>query len=193
MNNEESQEVNALRVNLDAAKEIARQLRLRDIGGIIVVDFIDIRNPEYKKQVFTALIQAMKSDKARHSILPMSKFGLIQITRERMKPQLTIETSEQCPTCGGEGKIGPSILLMDRIHKDLQFILEKQNQKKLSLVVHPYMEGYIRFGGFLRSIQWKWFFKYKRWINVDSTDSMALVEYHFYDKDGEEIEIKQTG
>ncbi|MFN5214338.1 MAG: Rne/Rng family ribonuclease [Bacteroidota bacterium] len=193
MNNQESQEVNALRVNLDAAKEIARQLRLRDIGGIIVVDFIDIRNPEYKKQVFTALIQAMKSDKARHSILPMSKFGLIQITRERMKPQLTIETSEQCPTCGGEGKIGPSILLMDRIHKDLQFILEKQNQKKLSLVVHPYMEGYIRFGGFLRSIQWKWFFKYKRWINVDSTDSMALVEYHFFDKDGEEIEIKQTG
>ncbi len=192
MNNEESQENNALRVNLDAAKEIARQLRLRDIGGIIVIDFIDIRNPEYKKQLFNALRDAMKGDKARHTILPMSKFGLIQITRERMKPQLTIETSEQCPTCGGEGKIGPSILLMDRIDKDLKFILEKQNQKRLSLVVHPYLEGYLKHGGLFRSIQWKWYYKYKRWISIDSTDSMALVDYHFYNKDGEEIEINQS-
>ncbi len=191
MNNEESQENNALRVNLDAANEIARQLRLRDIGGIIVVDFIDMRNPDYKKQLFNTLRDAMKPDKARHTILPMSKFGLIQITRERMKPQLSIETTEQCPTCNGEGKIGPSILLMDRIEKDLQFIIEKQNQKKLSLVVHPYMEGYLKYGSWFRSVQWKWFMRYKRWITIDSTDSMALVEYHFYDKDGEEIEIKQ--
>jgi ribonuclease G len=149
-----------------------------------------MRNPDFKKQVYNALHDAMKPDKARHTILPMSKFGLIQITRERMKPQLTIETNEECPTCGGEGKIGPSILLMDKIEKDLQFIIEKQNQKTLSLVVHPYLEGYIKSKGLFRSIQWKWYFKHKRWINIDSTDSMALVEYHFYDKDGEEIEIK---
>jgi ribonuclease G len=189
VSNEETQEQSAMKVNMEAAAEIARQLRVRDLGGIIVVDFIDLKNPELKKTLNQALIDAMKSDKAKHTILPMSKFGLIQITRQRMKPQLTIETSEVCPACNGEGVIGPSILVMDNIEKDLQFIIEKQNQKKMSLVVHPYLEGYLT-KGFLTSIQWKWYWKYKRWVVVDSTESMAMTEYHFYDKEGEEIEMK---
>jgi len=189
MSNDGGQENNALKIDLEAAEEIARQLRLRDIGGIIVIDFIDVRDPANKKQVYDTLSKAMQPDKARHTILPMSKFGLVQITRERIKPQLNIETAEVCPTCNGEGTIGASILLMDKIEKDLQMIMQQQNQKKLSLVVHEYVEGYLKNGGMFRSIQWKWYFKYKRWINLDSTESMALTEYHFYDAQGEEIEV----
>lgn len=193
MSNEGGQEANAMKVNLEAAEEIARQLRLRDIGGIIVIDFIDVRDPNNKKEVLNVLTNAMQPDKARHTILPMSKFGLVQITRERIKPQLNIETNETCPTCNGDGVIGPSILLMDKIEKDLGVILEQQNQKKLSLVVHEFLEAYIKSGGIFRSTQWKWYFKYKRWINVDSTESMALTEYHFYDANGEEIEMNAGG
>lgn len=187
VNNDENQEENALKINLEATKEIARQFRLRDIGGIIVIDFIDVRNPANKVQIFKVMTDMMRSDKARHTILPVTKFGLLQITRERVKPQLTIKTDETCPTCGGTGSIGPSILILDQLEADLAHLHEKHNYKKITLLVHPWLESYIKRGLFFSSLQWKWYRKYKKWHGVDSSDNMALTEYRFFDQNGEEI------
>jgi ribonuclease G len=183
--NDENQEENAMKVNMEAAREIARQLRLRDIGGLIVVDFIDVRSPDKKRMLNNVMMEAMKADKARHTILPMSRFGLMQITRQRVKPEVNIITDEECPACGGSGKIGPSILIMDEIEKNLDHLITRNNQKKITLFVHPYVEAYIRQGVISRRV--KWWSKYKRWVNVDSSDNVAISEYHFYDKNGEEI------
>jgi ribonuclease G len=130
--NDENQEENAMKVNMEAAKEIARQLRMRDIGGIIIIDFIDVRSPEKKRLLNKTMMELMRNDKARHTILPMSRFGLMQITRQRVKPEINIITDEDCPACNGT-KIGPSILLMDEIEKNLNHIITKNNQKKLTL------------------------------------------------------------
>jgi len=182
---DDNQEENAMKVNLEAIKEIARQLRLRDIGGIIIVDLIDVKSPEKKRMMNQQMIEAMRTDKARHTILPLSKFGLMQITRQRVKPEINIATDEECPSCGGTGKIGPSILIMDEIEKNLNHVITKSNQKKITLFVHPYLEAYIRQG--FPSKRMKWFQKYRQWVNVDSSDNVAISEYHFYDKNGEEI------
>ncbi|MBA3648875.1 MAG: Rne/Rng family ribonuclease [Chitinophagales bacterium] len=185
MSNDETQEANAMTVNLEAAEEIARQLRLRDIGGIIVIDFIDVKSLENKRLLNKKITDAMKLDKARHTVLPLNKFGIIQITRQRVKPQVNIETDEACPSCNGTGKIGPSILIMDEIVKNLKHIVTKNNQKKITLFVHPYIEAYITKG--FPSMRMNWWLTLKRWVNVDSTDNMGIMEYHFYDKEGEEI------
>ena len=185
---DDTMETNALKINLEAAEEIARQMRLRDLGGIIVIDFIDVRSPESKRQLNNAMIGFMKADKARHTLLPISRFGIMQITRQRVKPQINITTTETCPACNGTGLIGPSILLSDEIEKKLDYILTKQNQKKITLFVHPYLEGYFRQGYLFSSIQWKWRRKYGQWVTIDSSESVPINEYHFYDKNGEEIE-----
>lgn len=185
MSGGETQEANAMTVNLEAAEEIARQLRLRDIGGIIVIDFIDVRSPENKRLLNKKMTDMMKLDKARHTILPLSRFGIMQITRQRVKPEVTIVTDEVCPACNGTGKIGPSILVMDDIQKNLNHLITKNNQKKITLLVHPYLEAFIRQG--LPSIRMKWLFKFRQWVHLDSSDSISIMEYHFYDKNGEEI------
>ena len=190
MGNDDNMESNAMKVNMEAAEEIARQLRLRDIGGIIVIDFIDVRNPENKRVLNNAMMNFMKADKARHTILPLSKFGIMQITRQRVKPQINIVTSETCPTCNGTGLIGPSILLSDDIEKKLEHLITKQNQKKITLFVHPYLESYFKQGILFSSIQWKWRRKYGQWVTIDSSESNPINEYHFYDKTGEEIEVE---
>ena len=190
MGNDDNMEGNAMKVNMEAAEEIARQLRLRDIGGIIVIDFIDVRNPENKRVLNNAMMNFMKADKARHTILPLSKFGIMQITRQRVKPQINIVTSETCPTCNGTGLIGPSILLSDDIEKKLEHLITKQNQKKITLFVHPYLESYFKQGILFSSIQWKWRRKYGQWVTIDSSESNPINEYHFYDKNGEEIEVE---
>ncbi len=182
---DENQEENAMKVNMEAAKEIARQLRLRDIGGLIIIDFIDVRSPDNKKMLNRSMVDYMRLDKARHTVLPMSKFGLIQITRQRVKPEVNIVTDEECPACGGSGKIGPSILLMDKIEKNLEHVINQNNQKKITLLVHPYIEAFI-LRGFI-SLRIRWWRKYKQWIRVDSSDNIAMTEYRFYDKNGEEI------
>ena len=188
MSNNENQDENAMKVNVEAAEEVCRQLRLRDLGGIIVIDFIDMRNPEYKKMVSQIVVDKMKYDKARHTILPISKFGLMQITRQRVKPQLTISTLEVCPSCNGTGQIGPSILIIDEIERNLAWISEKQNQKQLTLYVHAYLEAFIKQGLF-NSLQRKWRRKFKNNIKVYSNEGMGISEYHFYDKEGEEISL----
>lgn len=186
---DKSQEENALEVNLEAAVEVARQLRLRDMGGIIVIDFIDLHNPENRKLLFDKLKEEMKSDRAKHNILPPSKFGLIQITRQRLRPEVNIEVLETCPSCNGSGKIEPSIIFIQQVENALRFVIKEQSEKNITLCVHPYIAGFIQNKGFLRSLQWKWFFEHKQWVKVISSDSYSFLEYHFFNKQMDEIII----
>ena len=181
------QDANALAVNLEAAEEIARQLRLRDIGGIIVCDFIDMRNPNNRRTLFEKLKDEMKTDPATHTILPPSKFGLVQITRERVRPQVKEKTTEQCPSCGGSGEVQSTVLLVDQIEKDLDYLVKEQNQKNVTLAVHPFIEAYFTKG--LPSRKQKWFLKYGKRIRVKPVNAHHVLEYHFYNKDEEEIKI----
>lgn len=191
-----NQEEAVLNVNLESAEEIARQLRLRDIGGIIIVDFIDMRNAEHKRELVKAMRQFMKKDRAQHTILPLSKFGLMQITRQRVRPEVKINTAESCPTCGGTGKINASILLTDEIERDLSFIIQSRPQaKKIQLCVHPFVASHLKKG--LRSIQVKWWLKYRNWIHITPKDDFTMVEYKFFDSNDDEIRlnypVKKTG
>ena len=186
-NREENQETTALSVNVEAAKEIARQLRLRDMGGIIVVDFIDMKSLDNKKLIYKVMREEMIDDKAKSTVLPLSKFGLMQITRERVRPQMNIATKEVCPTCNGTGKITASILVSDLIEKNIEHLLVKQNEKDLVLAVHPYLHAYFTKGLISRRV--RWYFKYRRWINMVTDTSMAIIEYKFLNKEGEEIQL----
>jgi ribonuclease G len=186
-NSEKNQETTALNVNMEAAKEIARQLRLRDMGGIIVIDYIDMRNAENKKKIFSAMKEEMKLDRSKFTILPLSKFGLMQITRQRVRPELSMPVQESCPTCDGTGKVSATILVSDNIEKNLDFILSKQNEKKLTLAVHPYLYAFFKQGFF--SIRMKWFYKYHKWVNLEMDSSLSISDFRFLNAMGEEIEI----
>ena len=185
---ENNQETNAKEVNLIAADEIARQLRLRDIGGLIVIDFIDMGDKENRKELFERMKENMKLDRAKHHILNLSKFGLMEITRERVRPQVTIETNEMCPVCKGSGKISSSIIFVDELENLLSYIFTKTNHKEVLLKVHPYVEAYIN-KGFFKSIRKNWIKKFKRKITVKSSTSYNYMEYHFFDEKGEKIII----
>lgn len=183
--NTEDQETNALEVNLAAATEIARQLRLRDIGGIIVVDFIDMHKNENKKMLLDKMREAMGSDKTKHSILPLSKFGLMQITRQRVRPEMSMNTMETCPTCGGTGEITSTILLADEIEDNLKHILEENQLKKLLLKVNPIIEAYLTKG--LMSIKMKWMLKYKIRIKIIPDSEYDFIKFDFFDSEGNSL------
>ena len=183
----ENQDENALLVNKEAAREIARQLRLRDMGGIVVVDFIDMHKPANRKELFDYLREQMNLDRAKHTILPPSKFGLVQITRQRVRPEMNIITNEKCPSCDGTGEIKASIVLLDDVAANLAFIIKEQNEKNITLCVHPYIEAYIKKGIF--NLQWKWFSNYGRWIKVKAEPSYHLTEFHFLNSKEEEIKL----
>ena len=184
-----NQETNALEVNLEAAVEVARQLRLRDMGGIIVVDFIDLHSADNRKLLFDRIKEEMSKDRAKHNILPPSKFGLIQITRQRVRPEMNVVTVEKCPTCGGSGEIQASILLMDQIENNLRYILKDQNEKDITLCVHPYLEAYITKGFFWSSLKSKWAKKYGSKFKVRAVSSYTFMEYRFINKNEDEIKI----
>ncbi len=183
----ENQEQNAFMVNKEAAKEIARQLRLRDMGGIVVVDFIDMHKAPNRKDLFDYLKDEMALDRAKHTILPPSKFGLVQITRQRVRPEMNIITNEKCPTCDGTGEIKASIVLMDDITSNLNYILNEQAEKGVTLCVHPFIEAFIKKGWI--SQQMKWFLKYNQWIKVKAMSSYHLTEFHFLNNKEEEIKL----
>jgi ribonuclease G len=186
---EDNQETTAIKVNQEAAREIARQLRLRDMGGIIVIDFIDMRSQESRKLVQKTMKEAMEQDRAKHTILPLSKFGLMQITRERVRPQMNIVTKEVCPTCNGTGKISASILVTDLIEQTVEHLFVKQNEKQLVLAVHPFLHAYYTKGLFSKRFKWWW--KYKRSVGLVKDSSMGITEYKFLNKEGEEIDLGQ--
>jgi ribonuclease G len=186
-NREEDQETTALTVNVEAAIEIARQLRLRDMGGIIVVDFIDMRKIENKRTIYNTMVEEMATDRSKHTILPLSKFGLMQITRQRVRPEVNIATKEQCPSCAGTGQITASILVADQIEETLLYFFNKQNEKKLTLIVHPYLSAYFTEG--VISKRMKWFMNHFKWVNVIADSSLALNEYNFLNENGEVIQL----
>jgi len=181
------QEQNALRTNLEAAKEIARQLRLRDMGGIIVCDFIDMKEAGNRQFVFNAMKEHMAKDRARHTILQLSKFNLMQITRERTRPEIAVDITEECPTCQGTGKVGASILVADELEDRLEAIMQEKKQP-LTVVAHPYMAAFLK-NGMFSSPRFRWLKKYKKWIPVLPNEEYHLTEYHFLDKNGEEITL----
>ena len=181
-----NQEDNALQTNLEAAEEIARQLRLRDIGGIIVVDFIDMKLPDNKRKLAEAMEDFMRADRAKHAILPISKFGLMQITRQRMKPEVNINTQEVCPSCNGTGKVSATLILEDEIEKNISYLV-MQKHKELLIAVHPIMEAYLKKGFPSKRMKWSW--KYKQKIKVKANTSYHLTEYHFFDNHEEEIKL----
>lgn len=188
VNKKNSQETNALEVNLEAAAEIARQLRLRDMGGIIVVDFIDMLEARHRRDLFQRLKEEMAKDRAKHTILPPSKFGLVQITRQRVRPEMTIENLEQCPSCQGTGKIKPSIIITDEIENNIKYLLQEQNEKQLNIEVHPFLYAYLT-RGFMNSARLKWQRKYKKKIQMQKNSNYHFLEYHIFDKNGEELKI----
>lgn len=186
-NKELDQEANALEVNLEAAKEVARQLRLRDMGGIIVVDFIDLNHPDNRKQLFDTLRDEMATDRARHNILPPTKFGLIQITRQRVRPEMNIKTLEKCPSCHGTGEVEASILFDDKIASQLSYILNEQNEKSVTVRVHPYVGAFLTKG--FPSLRLKWMFQHKKMIKVEVSNELQFLEYHFLNSSGDQIEL----
>jgi len=179
------QESSALEVNLAACDEIARQLRLRDMGGIIVIDFIDMHVQANRQKVFEHMREIMSEDRTKHNILPLSKFCLMQITRQRVRPEEIIETAEKCPTCNGTGKIMPTILFADELDGKVKYILKDLNKKKLTIAVHPYIAAYLTKG--IRSYRNNWFYRFFKWVKIETNSSLALLEYHFFDENREEI------
>jgi ribonuclease G len=188
-NSEEDQEATAVSVNIEAAKEIARQLRLRDMGGIVVIDFIDMRKADNKKFIYDTMRAEMKTDRSKFTILPLTKFGLMQITRQRVRPEMNIQTSETCPTCGGSGKIQASILVTDQIEHNLEHLVTKQNEKKVSIVLHPFLQAYFTKG--LVSQRMKWLLRYRTWVNLIADSSLGLTEFKFLNQHGDEIDVQQ--
>ncbi len=175
----------SLTVNMEAAEEISRQLRLRDIGGLIIIDFIDMKSIDHKKVLNNRMIELMEKDRAQHTILPLSKFGLMQITRERVRQVVTINTDETCPTCNGSGKVQPTILLTDEIERDLVYLLANKSISKVQLTVHPYVHAFLTKG--FPSIKMKWYMKHKKWVTIRQDSNFALTEYRFFDTAEDEI------
>ena len=185
---DETQETTALQVNSEAVKEVARQLRLRDMGGIIVVDFIDMRSMESRKAIYELMKDEMRGDRAKFTILPLSKFGLMQITRQRVRPEVNVITHETCPHCNGTGKISATVAVADIVEQNIDHICGKQNEKGITLTVHPFLEAYFTKGG-LNSQLYKWRKKYWSWIKIVPDSSLGIVDFKILNKDGEDIEL----
>ena len=180
------QEDNSLEVNMNAADEIARQMRLRDMGGIVIVDFIDMDSPEHRTQLYKHMQEAMSGDRAKHTVLPLTKFGLMQITRQRVRPVTEIKTAETCPVCHGTGKVGPTILQDEKLERELAFYVKEKNIRQFLLKVSPIFEAYLTKG--LNSIERKWERKYKCRIKILGDTDYSILQSQWCGPDGEALE-----
>ena len=181
----EDQEENAYQFNMLAADELAHQLRLRDIGGIIIVDFIDMDSKEHQQQLYDHMRKLMERDRARHNVLPLSKFGLMQITRQRVRPAVEMEVMEVCPTCMGKGKVQPTLLFTDQVQEDIEHMSEHFGQG-LRLHLHPFVYAYATRGLFT-SLASKW--KRKYGVKVIENQSLGMLETRFFDKQGKQLQM----
>ena len=186
---ENGQEANALETNLGAADELARQLRLRDMGGIIVVDFVDMKLAEDRQILYERMCKNMQKDRARHNILPLSKFGLMQITRQRVRPAMDVNVEETCPTCHGSGKIRSSILFTDQLESKIDTMINKIGIKRFYLHVHPYVAAYINKGVFSLKMQWQ--LKYGLGVHIVPSQKLAFLQYEFYDAKQQFIDMQE--
>ncbi len=182
-----NQEQNTIDVNINAADEIARQLRLRDMGGIIIVDFIDMETNENRIKLFKHMQAALASDRAKHNVLPLTKFGLMQITRQRVRPATEIKVNEKCPTCNGSGEIASSILIDDTIKRQLVYFVKEKGIKSFILKVNPILESYLT-KGFFTSIKKNWCRKYGCKIKTKKDTNFSLLQFEWCDSDGKRIE-----
>ena len=185
----DSQETNALETNLGAADELARQLRLRDMGGIIIVDFIDMKLPEDRQMLYERMCKNMQKDRAKHNILPLSKFGLMQITRQRVRPAMSVNVEETCPTCFGKGTIKSSILFTDTLESKIDTLVNKIGVRKFYLHVHPYVAAYINKG--VLSLKRQWQMKYGLGVRIIPSQKLAFLQYEFYDADRQYIDMQE--
>lgn len=183
----QAQEKNALDINIEAANEIARLLRLRDMGGIICVDFIDLYEAENRRLLHKALKDAMEDDKAKHNVLPPSRFGVIEMTRQRVRPETEIDTSESCPTCKGTGEVGAPVLIIDEIENALNYLLTEKDMSGLTLCVHPFIHAYLTKG--FMSVQRKWYWRWKKWVKVKPEGSLQYLAYTVQDGEGNEVPV----
>ena len=179
---EVNQEETAMEVNLAAAKEIARQLRLRDLGGIVIIDFIDLHKAQNRQLLFDEMNKLMATDKAKHTILPLTKFGLMQSTRQRVIPIAVDDVTDVCPTCNGTGRIEPTILLDRKIENQVQFLAEDRGVKYITLSVSPYVAAYLNRGVF--SLRLRWMLRYKVWIKIVADQSLGMVDVRYMDRNG---------
>ena len=179
---EVNQEETALEVNLAAAKEIARQLRLRDLGGIVIIDFIDLHKAQNRQLLFEEMKKLMATDKAKHTILPLTKFGLMQITRQRVRPVAVADVTDVCPTCNGTGRIEPTVLLDRKIENQVQFLAQDRKVKYIRLRVSPYVASYLKQGFWSLRKQWMW--RYKVRIDVVADQSLGMVDVKYLDRQG---------
>ena len=179
------QEDTALQVNIESAIEIARQLRLRDIGGIIIVDFVDMQRAENRKKLYEVMCEEMKKDKTRHTILPLSKFGLMQITRQRLRPAVEMDVQEKCPLCDGTGKIKSSLVVVDEIEADIKYHVGRNLSKRIVIYAHPFVQAFLTKG--LPSERMRWMRRYKRWIVVKADSHLSLLDYRFEEKNEEPL------
>jgi len=186
---ENNQETNALETNLGAADELARQLRLRDMGGIIIVDFIDMKLPEDRQLLYERMCKNMQKDRAKHNILPLSKFGLMQITRQRVRPAMSVDVEETCPTCFGKGTIKSSILFTDTLESKIDTLVNHIGISKFYLHVHPYVAAFINKGVF--SLKRQWQLKYGLGVKIVPSQKLAFLQYEFYDTDKQFIDMKE--
>ena len=169
---EDDQEQTALDVNLAAAREIARQLRLRDLGGIVIIDFIDLHKAVNRQTLYDEMTKLMATDKAKHTILPLTKFGLMQITRQRVRPVAVEEVKDVCPTCGGTGKIEPTILLDKKIENNISYLTIDRGHKYLKLKVSPYVSAFLHRGVWSLRLRWMW--RYKTWLHIVADQDIFL-------------------
>ena len=169
--------------------EIARQLGLRDMGGIIVIDFIDMAKSEHRQKLYEHMREIMATDRARHNILPLSKFGLMQITRQRVRPALDITTAEECPSCFGKGKVQPSLLFTDLLREKIDYLVDELKQTGFTMYVHPFVDAYLKKG--LISTFRRWRMETGKKFNVRPDQSLAYLQYRVLDAKGNEIDLKE--
>ncbi|HNY55197.1 MAG TPA: Rne/Rng family ribonuclease [Chitinophagales bacterium] len=179
-----AQDTLAFNINVEAAQEIARQLRLRDIGGIIVIDFIDMKSAEYKHKLYEAMLEAMKPDKAKHVILPVSKFGLMEITRQRMKEQVVVDTREPLLHANSKYKVDQPLQIIDNIEMELNH-LKTHKEKNFLLYVHPFIYAFMKKDTF--SFRMKWYAKAGKIVRLIQDSSLHLGEYKLLTKGGEKV------
>ena len=177
-----------MQINREAADEIARQLRLRDLGGIVIIDFIDLHKAQNKQALFDEMVKLMATDKAKHTVLPLTKFGLMQITRQRVRPVAVESVSDVCPTCNGSGKIEPTVLLDKKIENQISFLTQDRGHKFIKLVVSPYVAAFLRKG--LWSLRRRWEWKYKVRLEIAEDQSIGIVEIHYHDKKDNDLITK---
>jgi ribonuclease G len=182
---ENDQEHTAMDVNMAAAAEVARQLRLRDMGGIVIIDFIDLHRAENRQKLLEYMQSLMATDRAKHTILPITKFGLMQITRQRVRPEAIAEATEVCPYCNGKGVIAPTVTLDEQIENKVAYYAQDKNLKYVELHTSPYVAGFLTKGFW--SVRRRWSWRYKCRIKVCADQSIGFAETKYFDRRGAEL------